>query len=240
MKPGTTEEEATTSVYAFLRNPTLVDYPGRLAATFFISGCNMRCGYCHNPDLLQTRKSGLSRGRLEEACARFRDQWVEAAVLTGGEPTMAPDLPSIIAFFKSFGWAVKLDTNGSRPEVLREVIGQVDYVAMDIKASPGRYAELTGFAHPERLCESIRLIQDLATDYEFRTTLLDPFHDDAQIMEIAELVRDARRYILQPFVPKDEMPDPAFQKLSRTSPERLRQAAALVSGSAREVLVRGD
>ncbi|MFO7767808.1 MAG: anaerobic ribonucleoside-triphosphate reductase activating protein [bacterium] len=239
MKPGTADG-GRTSVYAFLKNPTLVDYPGRLAAVFFTSGCNMRCGYCHNPDLLRTRQRGMGLTRLLEACEGFRDHWVEAAVITGGEPTLAPDLARIIAFFKSFGWAVKLDTNGSRPEVLREVIGQVDYVAMDIKTSPDRYTELTGFAHPGRIAESIRLVQELAADYEFRTTLLDPFHDDDQLTRIAELVRGARRYVLQPFVPKDEMPDEAYRGLPRTSPERLREAASLMAECAGEVLLRGE
>ncbi len=238
MKPAG-DEDRHTAVYAFLKNPTLVDYPDRLAAVFFTSGCNMRCGYCHNPELLRTRRAGIPRSRLLGTCRRFSDQWVEAAVITGGEPTLAPDLSGTIALFKSFGWAVKLDTNGSMPHVLREVIDQIDYVAMDIKADLDRYEELTGFAHADRIAESIRLIQDRASDYEFRTTVLDPFHDDEQLSGMAGMIRGARRYVLQPFVPKDQMPDEGYRGMPRTSPERLREAAVLVAGSAVEVLVRG-
>ncbi len=239
MKPAAAEP-AGTSVYAYLRQPSLVDYPGYPAALFFTSGCNFACRYCHNPALMRRRQSGLSWERLQQVCTAFREEWTSAAVLSGGEPTMAEDLPEIISFFRAQGWRIKLDTNGSFPDVLAQVLPRVDYVALDVKASPDRYRELTGFGEVERIRESIALLRSGGTDYELRTTLIEPFHDDAQLHEIADMVRGTRRLVLQPFLPRPDMPDPTFRLLLRTSPDRLREAAALLTGCADEILIRGD
>ena len=233
-------EPAGTSVYAYLRQPSLVDYPGYPAALFFVSGCNFACRYCHNPALMRRRQAGLSWERLRRACVAFREEWTAAAVLSGGEPTMAEDLPELIDFFRDLGWRVKLDTNGSFPDALARALPRVDYVALDVKASPGRYRELTGFGEVERIRESIALLRAGETDYELRTTLIEPFHDDAQLRELADLVRGARRLVLQPFLPRPDMPDPTFRLLPRTSSDRLREAAALLTGCAGEIIVRGD
>jgi pyruvate formate lyase activating enzyme len=239
MKPAA-GESAGTSVYAYLRHPSLVDYPGYPAALFFTSGCNFACRYCHNPALMRRRQAGLSWDRLRQVCEDFREEWTAAAVLSGGEPTMAEDLPELIDFFRDRSWRVKLDTNGSFPDVLARILPQVDYVALDVKAAPDRYRELTGFGEVERIRESIALLRAGETDYELRTTLIEPFHDDAQLHELADLVRGARRLVLQPFVPRPDMPDPTFRLLLRTSPDRLHQAAAILTGCAEEVLIRGD
>ena len=239
MRPSVVRE-GETSLYAFRSQPTMVDFPGRMAAVFFVSGCNLACRYCHNPDLLRRHQQGLSWARLETACERFREDWTEAAVITGGEPTLARDLPELIAFFRDQGWSVKLDTNGSRPDVLAACLADVDYVAMDVKAGLDRYEDLTGFGHVERIRESITVLRDGPTDYELRTTLIASFHDDDQLRDIAELIHGARRYVLQAFVPQDGMPDPAYRELPRTSTDRLHEAAALMAGCADEVLVRGD
>jgi pyruvate formate lyase activating enzyme len=239
MKPAAAEPGGT-SVYAYLRQPSLVDYPGYPAAVFFLSGCNFVCRYCHNPALMRRRQAGLSWERLRQACAHFREEWTAAAAITGGEPTLAVDLPDVIDFFRAQKWRVKLDTNGSFPEALARVLPRVDYVALDVKASPARYRELTGFGEVDRIRESIALLKGGDTDYELRTTLIEPFHDDAQLHEMAELVRGARRFVLQPFVPRPDMPDESFRLLPRTSPDRLREAAALLTGCANEILIRGD
>ncbi len=238
--PAAPARQGETSIYAFLSNPTLVDFPGHMAAVFFTSGCNMRCGFCHNPDLLRTRQKGLTWERLGEVCTRFEAEWTTAAVLTGGEPTLAGDLGELITFFTERGWRFKLDTNGSRPEVLEAVLPLVDYVAMDVKASSARYRELTGFADAAKIAASIEILRAGQTDYELRTTLIEPFHDDEQLRDMGEMIRGARRYVLQAFIPRDEMPDPVFTTYPRTSPDRLREVEAMMSEYADEVLMRGD
>lgn len=227
-------------VYAYLTNPTMVDFSGHLAAVFFVSGCNFRCGFCHNPDLMRKKQKGISWEQLDAACRNFRKQWVDGAVITGGEPTLSEDLPELIDRLKSHGWAVKLDTNGSRPEMLNEVLPLVDYVAMDVKAGLSKYPELCGFEDTERIRRSMDVIRRKARDYEFRTTLIESFHSDEQVGEMGDLVSKSRRYVLQPFIPKEDLPDVTFRSLTRTSPDRLVEVRNRLAGCADEVLVRGE
>ena len=227
-------------VYALLKNPSMLDFPGRLAAVFFISGCNFRCGFCHNPGLMRSRQKGIPWDQLEATCRKLADNWVDGAVIMGGEPTVAPDLIEVIQFFRSLGWAIKLDTNGSRPDALEEYLPLVSYVAMDVKAGPSGYAGLTGFGDMSAIRRSIALLRENARDYEFRTTVLESFHTDAQMKEIGELIRGGRRYVLQPFVPRDSISDPALQGKPRTSRERLLSIRNLLAGCAEEILIRGD
>ena len=226
-------------VYAYLQNPSMVDFAGRLAAVFFTTGCNFKCGFCHNAALMGTPRPGMSWRKLRKGCQRFASDWVDGAVITGGEPTLSPDLPDLIRFFKKYGWSVKLDTNGSSPEQLATCLPLVDYVAMDIKAGFSGYPALTGFDDVDLLRESIDLIKETAPDYEFRTTIIESFHDDDQMIEIAGMVAGARRYIVQPFVPSEELPVTAYREGTRTPTGRLEDVAALVSGCAEEVSVRG-
>ncbi len=226
-------------IYAYLQNPSMVDFAGRLAAVFFTTGCNFKCGFCHNAALMGEQRPGMTWRKLRKGCQRFADDWVDGAVITGGEPTLSPALPELIRFFKRYGWAVKLDTNGSNPEELATCLPLVDYVAMDVKAGLSGYPALTGFDDVERLRTSIDLIKDSAADYEFRTTVIESFHDDDQMVEIAELVAGARRYIVQPFVPSDELPAAVYREETRTSAGRLDAVVALVSGCADEVAIRG-
>jgi len=227
-------------VYAFLKNPSMVDFAGHLAAVFFTSGCNFRCGFCHNASLLRRRKKGIPWARLETVCRKFAGQWVDAAVITGGEPTLAPGLCELMRFFRKLGWAVKLDTNGSNPKVLKECLSMADYVAMDVKAGASRYPELTGFAETDSIAKSIEFIRKKAADYEFRTTVIEGLHNDSQMLEIGAMIQGARRYVLQPFVPRDGLPDAVFENMPRTAPDRLKQIEMLIADCADEVRIRGD
>lgn len=226
-------------VYAFLEKPSLIDYPGCLCGVFFVSGCNFTCGFCHNAALMGRPRKGIPWSRLEEVCRRFKDEWVDAACITGGEPTLADDLPGLIGFFRDFGFKVKLDTNGSRPAVLLDCLPHLDYVAMDIKAGLSGYPALTGFKDTEKIRDSVRLIMDGGKEYEFRTTVIEPFHTDQQMREIGDLIRGAKRYAMQAFIPQDTLPGPEFRTLRRTTPERLRQLAALMQPYAGEIILRG-
>lgn len=242
-KCATSEPACTTvsPVYGYLQRCSMVDFPGRLAAVLFTTGCNFRCGFCHNAALLRKRQDGLSWQRLEEALDHFRGQWADGVVITGGEPTIwEQQLEDLIDFFKRAGMAVKLDTNGSRPDVLERVLHKVDYVAMDVKCATPGYARLVGYEDIHNVHRSVDLIKSSALDYEFRSTIIEGVHSDDEMMAIADLIRGARRYVLQPFVPRENLPDPALRKARRTSPDRLQELRRLMGNAAREVVVRGQ
>jgi len=227
-------------VYAYRKNPSMVDFPGRWAAIFFIAGCNFKCGFCHNAELMGKPLPGLSWARLSAGCDKFKSNWVDGAVITGGEPTLLAELLSLISFLRRFGWRVKLDTNGSRPDALKKCLPLVDYIAMDIKAGESGYRALTGWSDLASLRRSVDLIKLEAKDYEFRTTVIEQFHTDRQMDEIAEMVRGARRYAMQAFVPSDELPDASYRSMPRTSPDRLNELVTRMSSCAEEVLLRGE
>lgn len=232
--------EGKTSVYGYLKNPSMVDFPGHLAAVFFTSGCNFTCGFCHNAALMGHRKEGISRAALATACTLFCESWVTGAVITGGEPTLCDDLMDLIAFFKSRGWSVKLDTNGSMPDVLEICLPLVDYVAMDVKAGPSGYPALTDFRRIDRIQRSIGLIREKASDYEFRTTIIESFHDDEQVAGIAGLIQGAKRYIIQPFIPNNDLPDAVLRTMTRTRPVTLRRIRDAMAPYVKDVFIRGD
>jgi pyruvate formate lyase activating enzyme len=231
--------QGESPVYALLEKPSLIDYPGFLCGVFFISGCNFSCGFCHNAPLMGKKQKGIPWSRLDEICRRFKTEWVDAVCITGGEPTLASDLIRLIEFFRGYGFKIKLDTNGALPDVLKECLPLVDYVAMDIKAGLSGYPNLVGFTRTERITESVRLIMESGKEYEFRTTVIEPFHTDEQMREIAELIRGARRYCIQPFIPKDDLPDPRLRETKRTTPARLRRIEALMKPCVQEIVVRG-
>jgi pyruvate formate lyase activating enzyme len=238
---GVAQAHGHSPVYGYLRNASMVDFEGRIAAVFFTTGCNFSCGFCHNAKLMGRSRKGLSWDRLRRACHAFSKDWVRAAVITGGEPTLSPDLPVLIRFFKEeLGWEVKLDTNGSHPDVLEQCLPLLDYVAMDIKTAPSAYGELAGYDDVEAICRSVNLIAEKAPDYEFRTTVIEEHHHDGLVDEIAQLVRGAKRYILQPFIPNEALPHPRFRDLKRTSFDRLKQIAQRLQGTAHDVRVRGE
>jgi pyruvate formate lyase activating enzyme len=222
-----------------MRNPSMVDFPGHLAAVFFVTGCNFRCGFCHNAALLGAVKEGYSWDHLDELCERFRRQWVKAVVLTGGEPTLAPDLEDVLRFFRERGLAVKLDTNGSRPAVLAQVLERVSFVAMDVKCSLPRYPEFVGFADYEAIGRSIQLLLNSATPYEFRTTIIETVHTDLEMQAIGESVRGAASFAVQAFIPRDDLPDPALRTVPRTRPQALHRAAETLRPYVRKVEIRG-
>ena len=226
-------------IYASMRSASLVDFPGRMAAVFFVTGCNFRCGFCHNAPLLGSVKEGYSWEHLDALCEKFRRQWVKAVVLTGGEPSLAANLVDTLHFFRERGFEVKLDTNGSRPETLARVLSLVNFVAMDVKCSLPRYADFVGFADSAAIRDSIRLLLDSATPYEFRTTLIEPIHTDDEMSAIGEAVRGATCFAVQPFIPRDDLPEPQLRSTPRTRPQSLRRAADILRPYVQRVEIRG-
>jgi pyruvate formate lyase activating enzyme len=194
---------------------SLIDYPGRIAATLFLQGCNFRCPFCHNPELVDPQRFAPERA-LEDVLGRLRVRvgFLDAVVVSGGEPTLHPGLPALAGDLKSLGFLIKLDTNGSRPQVLRRLLEHrlVDFVAMDVKAPLDEYPRLTGVAcDVAAIGESIDLILADAPDYEFRTTAA-PTLEREDILRIAARLRGARRYVLQAFrVPETGLLDPTWR-----------------------------
>ena len=183
---------------------TLLDYPGQVAATMFTAGCSFRCPFCHNPELVLPERIALSGRPLDEAffCElESRRGFLDAVVISGGEPTVQADLPDVVARIRRLGMHVKLDTNGSRPDVVANLLdrGAVDYVAMDIKAPWDRYAELAGVdVDTDAIRRSVELIKRSAPRYEFRTTAAPGLSSD-DLLRIGEQLEDGAEYWLQCF-----------------------------------------
>lgn len=185
---------------------TLIDYPGKIAATVFTAGCNFRCPFCHNPELIAIDPEDMSVFREQEKkfldFLEGRKGLLDGVCITGGEPTVQADVVPFMRKLKAMGFLVKLDSNGTNPEVLRQVFdeGLADYVAMDIKNGAERYAETVGTSvDMDRIRESIRLIMESGVSYEFRTTVVPGIHTEEDFDGIAELVEGAERYYLQIF-----------------------------------------
>lgn len=186
-----------------LQKLTLLDYPGHIACTAFTGGCNFRCPYCHNGGLVL--KSGTSPRLSEDDILDFlrkRIGKLEGITISGGEPTIHAGLPDFLAKVKSLGFAVKLDTNGYNCEMLAKLMDRklVDYVAMDIKNSPGRYEETTCVPiSVDEIKRSVQLLMNGRIPYEFRTTLCKELHDEAAVSEIGMWLKGCRAYYLQPY-----------------------------------------
>ena len=217
----------------------MIDFPGYLCAVFFISGCNFSCGFCHNAALMSRQQKTMSWERLTEICLKFKNEWVDAVCITGGEPTLDAGLFNLIQFFRDFGFKIKLDSNGSRPSILEKCLPLIDYIAMDIKAGETGYAEVAGYNQIDRLKQSIQLIMNSGVDYEFRTTVIEQFHSDEQMLEIANLIAGAKRYCIQPFIPQNTLPDKTLRTARRTPPARLREIEKLIQPHFKNLIVRG-
>ena len=220
---------------------SLIDCPGCISAVVFTVGCNFRCPYCHNPELV---KESLHPVLLPtEDVLDFlkrRQGKLEAVTVTGGEPCLQPDLPEFAVALKKMGYRVKIDTNGSRPEVLERLLaeGAVDYVAMDIKAPLSRYPSVAGVPIREKdIRRSIRRIKSCGIGYEFRTTVAPALLEPADFTDIGKEIRHARRYVLQTFVPSKTL-DAAYLKKKSPSAEELEATRAAVNRYVQTVVIR--
>ncbi len=233
-------EGTCSALFARMLQPTMVDYPGKMAALFFTRGCNFRCGYCHNPSLLTGGEKAFTWQELAVFSDQYRRQWVDAVSISGGEPTLQPQLKATLEFFRKRGFLLKVDSNGSRPEVLQNILPLVDFMAMDIKCSLEKYPLLTGWKNPQAILASINLIKSSARDYEFRTTLIEGFHDDAEIIACAKLVQGAKRLVFQPFLPHPNLPEESFREKPRTRLSFLQHAVTLAAPWVEQCSVRGE
>ncbi len=191
-----------------LQKTTLLDYPGKVACTVFTFGCNFRCPFCHNASLVITENGDDMSEQQFFSFLEKRKGILDGVCITGGEPLLHKDIVPFMSKIHSMGFLVKLDTNGSFPERLREVIslGIVDYVAMDIKNVPEKYAEAIGLSQtPDGVLESISLLMQSDIEYEFRTTVVEQLHTKEDILRIAQLIQGAKQYYLQHFKDSGEL-----------------------------------
>ena len=187
-----------------LQKHSLIDYPGKVSCVCFVLGCNFSCPYCHNPDLV--RKNVTSLSLVDEdglyAFLEARIGFLDGVVVSGGEPTLNRDLTSLCQRIKALGYPIKLDTNGSRPEVIQGLIDKslIDYIAVDIKTDSARYPALVEKGYdPAPLRSTVRMVMEWGAEYEFRTTCVKPLVDERAIAEIASMIQGAALYALQRF-----------------------------------------
>ena len=212
-----------------LQKMTLLDYPGKVACTVFFGGCDMRCPFCHNAELLDGSAPPVMNEWDLLDFLKKRQGLLDGVAITGGEPLLQEDLPELTARIREMGYPVKLDTNGTHPDRLERMIreGLVQYVAMDIKNCPERYAETAGLKDldlaPVR--ESASILLEGKTDYEFRTTAVAEFHNDQSFEQIGKWIRGAKRYYLQRFTDRETVP---FAGLHAPTEEQMRRWAEIV------------
>ncbi|MDD3487058.1 MAG: anaerobic ribonucleoside-triphosphate reductase activating protein [Candidatus Moranbacteria bacterium] len=208
-----------------LQKLTLIDYPGHIAATVFTAGCNFRCPFCHNPELVSGIKYDVSSVLVDDffKFLNGREGKLEGVCITGGEPTIQPDIADFIRKIKNLGFKVKLDTNGTRPDVLRTLFSEklVDFAAMDIKNTPEKYEKTTNASLDiERIKLSVNLIQNSGADYEFRTTVVPGLHEETDFKEIGRWLKGAKKYVLQEFEDKGKVLNPGMmRKLKGEKPD---------------------
>ena len=228
-----------------LQKMTLLDFPGKIACTVFLGGCNFRCPFCHNSELFMGKPKKLME---EEAFFKFlqsRQGLLDGVCVSGGEPTLYPGLPDFLAKIKELGFLVKLDTNGSRPGVAKALVekGLVDYIAMDVKNSPAMYAQTIGLETVDLapIEESLRFLLDGHVDYELRTTLVSQLHSAQSIQDMGEwltsLVTEKKptKLFLQSFVDRDTV---LFAGLSAPESEATHRFAKILASFVGEVTIR--
>lgn len=224
-----------------LAKTTLLDYPGHVAATLFVGGCQFKCPYCHNGSLV-TQAAGLPDIPLEEVYdfLRKRKGVLDGVCVTGGEPTFQTDLRDLLYAIKAMGYLVKLDTNGYDPTQLDHLFkeGLVDYVAMDIKNSRKKYAKTAGRSDLDitRIKLSVDLIRDSGIEYEFRTTVVKELHSIDDMYEIAQWLKGADAYYIQSYVASQDVIMPVFSSYSKME---LTAIQALMSDFIPKVALRG-
>lgn len=223
-----------------LQKMTLLDFPGKVACTVFLGGCDFRCPYCHNFELVDGSAPAIMEEGELFAFLEKRRGLLDGVAITGGEPTLRSDLPELMRAIRDMGYAVKLDTNGGHPDRLAAILGAglADYVSMDIKNSPEKYARTVGLDAIDLapIRESARLLMAGEADYEFRTTVVDELHDAADFEAIGQWIAGAKRYFLQAFTDRDSVP---FAGLHAPSDEKMRQYAEIARRYVPQTQLRG-
>jgi pyruvate formate lyase activating enzyme len=225
----------------YVHKTSFIDYPGKISAVVFTQGCNFRCPYCHNPELVDPDRycENIFMEDVYSYLEKRRGK-LDAVVITGGEPTLHIDLIQFIQKVKTLGYLVKLDTNGSRPKVIQEAVQKnlLDYIAMDIKAPWDKYSLVVGsLVNITDIKKSIALIMGSGISYEFRTTLVSSLLEPGDVQNVAKMIRGAKLYVLQKFVPSKHL-DKAYTRKSAFSDDELANLATKISTSVERCITR--
>ena len=193
-----------------LQKMTLLDFPGHVACTVFTGGCDMRCPFCHNYELVDGSAPPIMEEEELFAFLEKRKGLLDGVAFTGGEPCLQKNLPDLMKRVKQMGYSIKLDTNGNHPDMLRRMMeeGLLDYVAMDIKNSPDKYALTAGLRQIDMgpIRESVKMLMEGPVNYEFRTTCVAQFHEEEDFVKIGEWLEGTKAYFLQSFTDRDSVP----------------------------------
>ena len=219
-----------------LQRTSLLDFPDRIASILFTVGCNLRCPFCYNGRLILDPKPPFLSEDDALKILLSRKKYVDAVVITGGEPTMNRDLPAFIKKLKENGFHVKLDTNGFYPETLRECLSYLDYVAMDVKTSLDKY-KLLGAENTDGLLRSVEIIKEGKIDYEFRNTVVPGIVSEEDIHEIGRIVEGARRFAFQQFRPGEAL-DEAFNSVKPYPSDIIIRFSKIMERYVSEVILR--
>ena len=222
--------------FSGLQKVSLIDYPNKVASVLFTPGCNLRCPFCHNWRIVMDPKPPFLQEAVALRILENRKKYVDAVVITGGEPTMHKELPKFLAKLKKRGFQVKLDTNGFYPQVLEKCLGHVDYVALDIKTSPEKY-KLLGAENITGLLRTVDLLKMGEVEYEFRTTMVPEIITVEDVNKIQDIIKGAKIHVFQQFVPHDTM-DKRFEDVKPYTSEVIKEFAGTMKNYAENVEVR--
>lgn len=222
--------------FSGLQKISLIDYPDRVASVLFTPGCNLRCPFCHNWRIVTDPKPPFLQETHALEILQNRRKYVDAVVVTGGEPTMHKELPKFLEKLKARGFSVKLDTNGFYPDVLEQCLESVDYVAMDLKTCPNKY-KLLGAKDTVCLMKSIEILKMGKVPYEFRTTTVPELVTNEDVICMGEIVKGASMYAFQQFVPKDTL-DKHFESLQPYSEKSISDLADVMKKYVVNTLLR--
>lgn len=223
-----------------LQKMTLLDFPGRVACTVFTGFCDMRCPFCHNYELVDGSAPAIMTSDELFSFLSKRKGLLDGVAITGGEPCLNEELPDLLRKIRDMGFQTKLDTNGNHPQMLKRILdeGLIDYAAMDVKNSRAKYAMTIGLSRfdTKNIEESIDLLKHSDIDYEFRTTVVHEFHEDADFEEIGQMISGAKHYFLQCFTDRDTVP---FGNLTAPAQEDLERYAEIVRKYVKDTQIRG-
>jgi len=222
--------------FSGLQKTSLIDFPNNIATVLFTPGCNLRCPFCYNWRIVLNPKGPYLSEKDVLRILESRKTFVNAVVITGGEPTMHSKLPTFLQELEERGYAIKIDTNGFFPEVLDQCLPHIDYVSMDVKTSPEKY-RLLGAKDLKNLLRSIDILREGRTDYEFRTTVVPGFVDEDCIRRIGKIVKDAKRFVLQQFVPGDTL-DKKYNEIKPYSKNKIAHLAEIMDSYVDKTILR--
>lgn len=222
--------------FSGVKKTSLIDFPDRIATVLFTPGCNLRCPFCHNWRIVLDPKPPFLNEKKVINIVESRKKYVDAVVVTGGEPTMHRELPRFLQKLKEKGFAVKLDTNGFFPQVLKECLPHLEYVALDVKTSLEKYGRL-GAKGTNGFLSSVEILKNGTVEYEFRATVVPGFVDEKDIRKMGEIVKGGRRFAFQQFIPDDTL-DKTFNMVKPYAAEVVTHFADVMRQHVDKVVLR--